>query len=139
MDVSFFFPYLIGFIVGLKHRSVESPLVEAPHSRQQFPRPFDCFLLIIVSERPIAKHLKKRVVVRVPADLLEIIVFAANPDTLLRVCSADVLPLSGSEENILKLVHACVGKQKGGITVWNYRRAGNNAMAALLKETQKAL
>src|SRR5206468_10045350 len=62
-----------------------------------------------------------------------------NPDTLLRVCSADVLPLSGSEENILKLVHACVGKQKGGITVWNYRRAGNNAMAALLKETQKAL
>ena len=38
-----------------------------------------------VSKRPVSKHLKERVVIRVLANIIQVVVFPSGPDALLRV------------------------------------------------------
>ena len=55
------------------------------------------------------------------ADVVEVVVFAAGADALLRIGGALVGPVAGAEEDVLELVHAGVGEQQrrvvGGTTL----------------------
>ena len=80
------------FCIALKNSRMEAAFFHAPHLRQQLPRPADRLFLEVIAERPVAEHLEKGVVIGVLAHIIEIVVFAAGPDALLRIDRALVGP-----------------------------------------------
>jgi hypothetical protein len=76
-------------------------------------------------------------VIGISPDLLEVVVLPAHPDTLLGVRRPAVLTGPGAKKDILELVHPCISKQQGGITVWNDRGARDDAVPALFEEREK--
>ncbi len=55
-----------------------------PHlDREELPCPVDRLALEVVAEAPVAEHLEEGVVPRRPADLLEVVVLAGNPQAAL--------------------------------------------------------
>ena len=95
---------------------VESLRGKFPAVDHKFPRPFDCFLLEIIAEAPVAEHFKEGVVISIEADVFEIVVFPAGPNAFLGVDHAWWIPdrfLVG-EKNRDELIHAGVGKKQIG-------------------------
>ena len=70
---------------GLVNRGVKSGRRKFPDIDQKLPRPVDRLLFEIIPERPVPQHFKKCVVVGVETDVLQIVVFTARPDALLRI------------------------------------------------------
>ena len=70
--------------------------------------------------------------VRVLADVVEVVVLAAGPDALLRVGRPLVGPGAGAEEDVLELVHAGVGEQQRRIVERHHRRRRHERVAVLL-------
>ena len=58
---------------------------------EKFPCPSNGFLLVIVSKRPVAQHLKERVVVAIFADLFQVVVLATGTDAFLAVDGSENL------------------------------------------------
>jgi len=84
------------------------------------------------------------VVVRVLADIVEIIVLATRADTLLRVASALQLPhggpgIHGSKKNRLELVHASIGEEQRRVVHRNNRRGGNERVLLGLEKFNERL
>mmetsp|Transcript_24531 Transcript_24531/g.74807 ORF Transcript_24531/g.74807 Transcript_24531/m.74807 type:complete len:232 (-) Transcript_24531:212-907(-) len=107
---------------------------------QELPRPLDCLLLEIIAERPVAAHLEESVVVDVLTHIVEIIVFAARTDALLRVartlelCEPRVW-VSLSEEDGLELVHPRVDEEERRVIVRHDGRGGpEGVLRFVLKE-----
>ena len=65
-------------LIALVDRHVEPLRVEAPAVHQQLPGPGDRLLFEVVPEAPVAEHLEERVVVRVEAHLVEVVVLARS-------------------------------------------------------------
>src|SRR5258705_2607172 len=110
-------------VYGLVNGGVKTLRRKFPALDHEFPRPFDRFLLEIITETPIAQHLEKSVVISVEPDVFEIVVFPSGADTLLRVGHARRLPrrLLLTEKNGHELIHAGVG-EKQIRRVWHKRR-----------------
>ena len=70
---------------GLVNRGVKSGRRKFPDIDQKLPRPVDRLLFEIIPERPVPQHLKECVVVGVETDVLQIVVFPARADALLRI------------------------------------------------------
>ena len=87
---------------------------KTPGFDHQIPGPQNGFLFEIIAKRPVAQHLKHRVVIGVITDILEVIVFAASTNAFLRVSGTwwIVRSLVGSEEIRHKLVHARIRKEQ---------------------------
>src|SRR6202521_6438794 len=64
----------------LVDRRVEPRWRKFPAFPHEFPRPLDRFLFEVIAEAPVPEHLKKREVVGVESDIIEIIMFAAGAD-----------------------------------------------------------
>ena len=64
-------------------RHIEALGGEVEYLRQIFPGPVNSFVLEVIPEGPVPKHLKHRVVVRIMAHLLEVVVLATDAKTLL--------------------------------------------------------
>ena len=139
LNIRCLLPKLFRFLVSLKHCRVESFLLQSPLFRQQLPCPLDRFLLVIISERPVAKHFEERVVVRISPDFFQVIVLPADTDAFLCIHCTQIVPFAGAKKNILELIHTGVREKEGGIAVRNYRRAGDDAMPAFLKELEETL
>ena len=77
-------------------RSTGSPL----DLRQQLEGIFDGVAFEVIAEAEVAQHLEESMVARRGADILEIVVFAADAHTLLRGGGATVIPLVQTEENV---------------------------------------
>ena len=73
------------------------------------------------------------------SDILQVIMLAAGPDTFLRRRGANVIPFLSSQEDILKLIHTCIGKKQCWVIGRNKRRAFDDTMPALLEVLQKEL
>ena len=56
------------------------------------------------------------------ANIVQIIMFATGPDTLLRTGGAGIFRATLAGEDILELIHAGVDKQDSRIIKRNYRR-----------------
>ena len=125
--------------VALEDGRVQPALVQAPHLRQQLPRPADRFLLEVVAERPVAEHLEEGVVIGVLAHVVEVVVLAAGPDALLRIDRALVRPRARAEEHVLELVHARVGEQQRRVVVRHDGAGRHDRVAVLLGEEVEEL
>jgi hypothetical protein len=79
------------------------------------------------------------VVVGILAHVVEIVVFAAGPDALLRVGHAGMLGGLGAEEDRLELVHAGVGEEQGRVFVRHHRRGRHVGVRAFLEEAEEGL
>ena len=132
-------PELLGFVVLAEDGDVEAVLGEAVVLGDEVPGELDGFGLEVVAEGEVAEHFEKRVVAARVADILEIVVLAAGADAFLRSCGARVVALFQAEEDVLELVHACVGEEQGGVVGGHQRRTANDAVAAFGEEIEKAL
>ena len=82
---------------------------------QKLPGPVDCLALEVVAETEVAEHLKKGVMVRGPADVVDI----AGAQAFLAGGRAGELEFAPAEEMVLELVHSGRGEQDGGIPAGN--------------------
>ena len=130
-------PQTLSFIVVEIDRRPELLFGQTPLSGEQLPGPFNRFGFVIVAEGPVAQHLKERVMVGIPADRLQIVVFAADAQTLLRACGARVGQPFLAKKNVLKLHHAGVGKEQGRVFVRHQRRTLHNRMRLPLEIIQE--
>src|SRR5690554_300432 len=119
------------------NRGVQVFRGEAPNSGQKFPGPRNGLPFIIIPKRPVSQHLKESMVIGVLSYFLQIIMFTADPDHLLRVNRPPVRTGARTQKNILKLVHPCIGKKQGGIFLRQQGSAGNNLMPPGGKKLQK--
>ena len=71
------------------------------------------------------------------AYVLEVVVLATGADALLAGGGAGVGALVGAEEDVLELVHACVGEQQGGVVLGDERRGVNAAVLFALEEAKE--
>ena len=67
----------------LEDRHIEALGGEVEYLSQIFPGPVNSFVLEVIPEGPVPKHLKHRVVIRIMAHLLEVIVLTAYAEALL--------------------------------------------------------
>ena len=150
-------PVVVSFLIehrwitrsGLIDRCIKPLGRKLPPLNHKFPRPSNRFLLEVIAKTPVAQHLEKRVVIGVEADVIEVVVFAAGADALLRVGGARRqsgngagpfvhvgLPLA--EEDRDELVHARVGEQE----IWRIgqqARRRHNRVLLRLEEVEKRL
>jgi hypothetical protein len=111
-------PYLFAFIVGgqialaAKIRRIDARWVQAVHLGQKLPGERNGLFLEVVTEGPVAEHLKERVVVRVLTDVVQVVVFTSGADTFLRVGSS--LPLGHVTGRVNLAAHPAQSK---GVTV----------------------
>ena len=141
-------PIIIRFLVEfariavgrLVHRGVQALFGESPRAGDQFPSPLDRFFFEIITKGPVAEHFEKCVVISIHPHVLEIVVFAAGANTLLRVRGAPrcVGAVLFTEKDRHKLVHAGVGKQQVR-SIGHEARGGSDGVLAVLKEIEKVL
>mgnify|MGYP002508068485 CR=1 FL=1 len=76
-----------------------------------------------------AEHLEHGVVVGVHAHLLEVVVLAADAQTLLRVGNTRIFWSHSAKDDVLELVHARVGKHQRGVVFDYHGRGWHDVMA----------
>src|SRR6185437_346163 len=128
------------FVVRLVHRHAQMPLVDAQLFGDELPREPNGVALEVVTEREIPEHLEERVVTRGMSHLLEVVMLAAGPHTLLRGGGAPperrlLLP----QKNLLELDHARVREQQRRVVLGYERGAGANRVAISLEVREEAL
>ena len=139
------FPIVVSLLVHrhallggtLKHGGVEPILGHTIDLGQQLPSPINGLLLEVVAKGPVAEHLEHCVVVGVVSNLLKVVVLTRHTQTLLGVGSAGILALGIAKEDVLKLVHTCVGKHQRGVVLYHHRSRGHDGVALALKEFQE--
>ena len=143
-----FLPMIVGFLVefrriagaGFIDGGIKAVDRELPFVHDQFPRPFDGFLLEIIAEAPVAEHLEERVVVGVETDVFEVVVFAAGADAFLGVGSAARLvgTFGLAQEDGHKLVHPGVREQEVR-RIGQEARRRHNGVLLRLEEVEEVL
>ena len=137
-------PVPVGFVIAgnagftFEHRGVQAVGRQFPHVDEQPPGQFDGVLLEIVPKREVAQHLEKRVVPQRRPDVLEVVVFAADPHALLGTRRPHVLAAILAEEHVLELVHPGVREQERGVVAGNQGSARYDAVAVLFEETKES-
>ena len=135
--------------VGIVNGRIDALRGEAPALDDQLPRPLDGFLFEIVAEGPVPEHLEEGVVIRVEADVIEVVVLAARADALLGVrrarvaagdCAAPFRDVRAflAEEDGDELVHAGVREEE----VWRVRHeraARHDGVLFLAEEIEERL
>ena len=118
---------------AFKYSGIQAARVQPDYIHQKLPCPVDSLSLEIVAKRPVAQHLKHRMVIRIVADLLKVIMLAAHAQTLLRVSHTTVFCRLIAKDDILKLVHAGVGKHQRRV-ILDYHRGRRHDMVAFALE-----
>src|ERR1700752_1519923 len=140
-----FFPEALGvfvrsdFLVAFVNRKPQPLRIEFQNIYEQVPRIANRVLFEIIAKRKIAEHLEERVMPRSFTDFVEVIVFAAGADTLLRRSSSHVVAFFPAEESVFELIHARVGKQQRRIIGRQQWRGAHARVAVLLEIFQKNL
>ena len=118
---------------------------QLPDLGQQLPRERDRVLLEVVAEREVAEHLEERVMPQRGADVVEVVVLAADAHALLRgrrarVVRAFSLPRKTSLNWFIPaLVNSSVGSSCGtsgelGTTVWPFCRKYSRKLLRISRE-----
>ncbi len=115
--------------VTLEYRGVQPIRRQRPDVGQQLPGEPDRLGLEVVPEREVAEHLEERVVAQRGADILEVVVLAADPHALLRAGRPAIVAALLAEERVLELVHPGVGEQQRRVVGRHEGRAGDDAVA----------
>ncbi len=75
----------------------------------------DCIFLEIIAETEVAQHFEEGVVTRRVADVFQVVMLAAGSHALLAGSGTGVGAFVETEEDILELVHAGIGKEQGRV------------------------
>ena len=142
-----FFPYVVSlavesqpfFRVSFEHCHVKYLRIYLIDFREQFPRPLYCFLLKIISERPVSEHFEHRVVVSIHPHFLQVVVFSGYAQTFLSIGSAWIFSRRMPKEYILELVHSGIGKHQRRVILENYRSRSFHMVTSLLKKIEEKL
>ena len=137
------FPVGGGFVVAfeaffgtsLEDGGIQVLRVDFQHVHQVFPGPGNGFFLEVVAERPVAQHLEHGVVVGVVADLLQVVVLAADAKALLRVGHPFVFRRVVAQNDVLELVHSRIGKHQCGVVLDYHGSGGHDVVTLALEET----
>src|ERR1700694_3593630 len=70
-------------------------------------------------------------------DIFQVVVLPARAHTFLTARRSRVVSFLQSKENILELVHSCVGEEQRGVPVRHQRRAPHPPVPLALKEAQE--
>ena len=132
-------PQPVGLVVVREHRRLEPVLGQAEVGGQEFPGEGDRVVLEIVAEGEVAQHLEEGVMTGSAADVLEIVVLAPRPDTLLGGDRALIGALLLAEEDALELHHPRVGEEEGGILGGHERRRAHHGMPVAREIVEKLL
>ena len=108
-------------LVTLEDRDVEVLGIQVENTNEILPGRVDGALLEVVAKRPVAQHLKHRVMVGVVADHVQVVVLAAHAKTLLRVGAAARLRILRAKYDVFPLIHARVGKHQRGVVLDDHR------------------
>ena len=73
------------FRTSFKYGCIEMFRIQFQNFYQIFPRPVDRFFLEVIAERPVTKHFKHGVVVRIVSYFFQVIMLSAYTQTFLRV------------------------------------------------------
>ncbi|EJK90166.1 hypothetical protein UUU_32860 [Klebsiella pneumoniae subsp. pneumoniae DSM 30104 = JCM 1662 = NBRC 14940] len=106
---------------------------------QQFPRVFDGILLEVIAKAEVAQHFKEGVVTRGVTDVFQIVVFTTRTHATLCGGRTRIITFVETKEDILELVHPCIGKQQGRIVVRHQGAAGNYLMSLAMEKVEKRL
>src|SRR4029450_11077273 len=124
-------------VVGV-HRGDQPARVEREIPGEELPGEADRVFLEVVAEREGAGHVEERVVPGRPAHVLEIVVLAAGPDTLLAGGGAHVVAALLAEEDALELHHAGVGEEQGRVAARDERRGPHPGVPVTLEILEKS-
>src|SRR5690606_2263591 len=91
--------------ISLKNRHIETLSGQFIFVGEQFPRPGNRLLFELITERPVPQHFKHRVMVGIDPYFLEVVVFTAYPETLLRIRDTSCLGSGMSQEIVFELNH----------------------------------
>ncbi len=94
------------------HRHGQLVLVDPEVFGDQLPRIGDRLFLEVIAKAEVAEHLKKRVVTRRVANIVQIVVLAARAHTFLRCRRAVVVTRLNPRKQVLELHHARVDEHK---------------------------
>ena len=130
-------PHLQRLLVVVEDRGHQQVAGDSVDGREAVPGVVDRLALEIVAEREVAQHLEEGMVPRGRADLLQVVVLAADAHALLAAGGAHVGALLQSEERVLKGHHARVDEKQGRVAMRHQRRAGHERMALLLEIVQE--
>ena len=122
------------FLRTLKDGNIEMGGVDTEYVDKKTVGPFNGFLLEIVSERPVAKHLEHGVVIGVVTHFLKVVVLTGNAQTLLAVGLTAAFGFGISEDDVLELVHAGIGEHERRVVLDDHRCRRNNKVALLLEK-----
>src|SRR6266704_5888807 len=106
---------------------------------QQFPGVGNGFLLEVIAEGEIAKHLEERVVALGEADVFEVVVLAARAHAFLCGGRAGVIAFFEAQEHVLELVHPRIREQQRRVAMRHERRAAHAAVPLALEEAEERL
>ena len=107
-------------LATLEHCCIHTFRIKFYNLCQILPRPVDGVLLEIVAKRPVTEHLKHCVMICVMTNLLKVVMLTAYAKTLLRVGNSLALRRSIAKNDILELVHTCIGEHKCRVVLDNH-------------------
>ena len=87
----YFFPDIVGLVVGMENRNRQLFFRNHKFFRQQLPGIENRLFLKIIAEREVAEHFKKRMVAHIVADAVQIIVLAACAYAFLGSCGSRII------------------------------------------------
>src|SRR5690349_2758037 len=111
---------------------------KVPLLGEQVPGQLNRATLEIIAERKIPEHFEEGVVPCGVADVVEVIVLAARPDTLLRARRLAVRPCLEARENVLEWHHPRIDEHQSRIVLWDERRRLHPRVAVLLEKIEEA-
>ena len=123
------------FGTSFKYGCIEMFRIQFQDFYQIFPRPADRFFLEVIAERPVTKHFKHGVVVRIVSYFFQVIMLSAYTQTFLRVRDSLVFRRMVTQNNIFKLVHTRVGKHQRGVVLNHHRSRRHNLVTFTFEET----
>ena len=126
-------PDIVGFIIGFVDGHAETLFGQFQYPREKLPCETDGIGLEVITKAEVTEHFKKGMVTGGVTNILQVVVLATGTDTTLGCCGTGIIPLLPAKEQILKLVHARIGKQQGRIIVGHQRAALDHSVPLALK------
>ena len=130
-------PQLERLIIGVIDRDGQLILGQSPFVGQQTPGMGDRLLFEIVPERKVAEHLKKRVVPRRVADIVQIIVLAPGADAFLAGRGARRLAGFKPGEDVFERHHPGVDEHQRRIIIRHQRRGRHHGVAVVTEVVEE--
>ena len=103
------------------------------------PGELDGLFFEVVAKGEVAQHLEKGVVAGAGADIFQIVVLAAHPQTLLAGGGPVVVPLFQAQENVFELIHPRVDEEQRRIVGGDEIAAVHNGVVQFVEIVEKEL